>query len=610
MIVDNQPGLGATCLQSGVCHFRAWAPRASRVEVRLLVPEERLLPLQSQPNGYFAAHLPGAPPGSLYFYHLDGGPDRPDPASRCQPRGVHGPSQVVSSHFDWTDGGWSGLPLSEYVLYELHVGTFSPEGTFDAVIGRLAELKQLGITAIELMPVAQFPGTRNWGYDGVYPFAVQHSYGGPAGLKRLVNACHALGLAVVLDVVYNHLGPEGNYLAEFGPYFTDQYRTPWGQAINFDGPDSDETRRYFLENARQWQADFHIDALRLDAVHAIRDFSATPFLAELAADTGRRAQRLNRRFYLIAESDLNDTRLIRRPEQGGLGLHAQWNDDFHHALHALLTGERTGYYEDFGAIEHLARAYRDGLVYAGDYSPHRRRRHGNSARDLPGRRFVVCIQNHDQVGNRMMGDRLSATVSFDSLKLAAAAVVLSPYLPMLFMGEEQGETAPFQYFTSHGDAALIEAVRAGRRAEFAAFRWQGDVPDPQDEATFLRSKLSGPQSESARTLREFYRELFRLRRTVPALANPDETDREVVGWERQRAVMARRRAGDDESLIVLHFGEETTELVLPVPAGTWMKALDSTDPRWRGSGARSPERFDGEALTIGPRAAVLYRRSV
>lgn len=600
--------LGALALEGDRCQFRVWAPQARKVEVRLLTPRERLVPLRPAGSGYHAAVVEGVPPGSRYLYRLDGDRERPDPVSRYQPEGVHGPSAVVERHFDWHDAGWFGLPLSAYVLYELHVGTFTPEGTFDAIIPHLDRLRDLGITALELMPVAQFPGSRNWGYDGVYPFAVQASYGGPAGLKRLVDACHGKGLAVVLDVVYNHLGPEGNYLGAYAPYFTDRYRTPWGQALNYDGPESDEVRRYFIENALQWLTDFHLDALRLDAVHAIRDFSAEPFLAELEAATTLQAERLNRRFYLIAESDLNDARLILPRELGGYGLHAQWSDDFHHALRTLLTGERCGYFEDFGSVEHLARAYRDGYVYAGQYSPHRRRRHGNTARLTAARQFVVFASNHDQVGNRREGDRLSAHLGLDGLKLAAAAVLLSPYVPLLFMGEEYGETAPFQFFTSHGDPDLVEAVRQGRRAEFAAFAWEGEVPDPQDEATFLRSKLC--PTEGHRALWEFTRELLRLRRTVPALALLSREHLEVVCFEPEKCLLLRRWADDDAVFLVFNFKDAAVELQLPVPPGRWHKLLDAAAPQWHGPGSALPETLDADGdvrLTVGARACVVYR---
>jgi maltooligosyltrehalose trehalohydrolase len=376
------PSLGATYLGDGRCRFRLWAPFAQTAAVRIVAPQERLIPMEPHERGYHEATVDGIEPGNLYIYRLDDGKDRPDPASRFQPRGVHGPSQVMDSSFPWEDDSWSGLPLEQYVIYELHAGTFTPEGTFDAIIAHLDRLKELGVTAIELMPVAQFPGDRNWGYDGVDLFAVQSSYGGPAGLKRLVNACHRHGLAVVLDVVYNHLGPEGNYLADFGPYFTDRYRTPWGQAINFDGPGSDEVRRFFIENALYWTTEFHIDGLRLDALHAVFDSSAQPFLEELAAVVHDEADRMGRRVYLFAESDRNDPRFVRSSDSGGYGLDAHWNDDFHHALYTLLTGEQTGYYQDFGKMEDLAKAFREGFIYSGQYSPT-----GSAATALPPATF-------------------------------------------------------------------------------------------------------------------------------------------------------------------------------------------------------------------------------
>jgi maltooligosyltrehalose trehalohydrolase len=490
MELSRSVSLGAISLENNRCQFCVWAPRAHRVEVHLLEPNDRLVPLSPCERGYHEGVLEEVPPGSLYRYRLDGDKERPDPASRFQPQGVHGPSQVVAVACSGQGQPWSGLPLSQYILYELHVGTFTPEGTLDAIIPHLDSLLDLGVTAIELMPLAQFPGSRNWGYDGALLFAVQNSYGGPEALNRFVHACHEKGLAVVLDVVYNHLGPEGNYLGDYGSYFTEEYKTPWGAALNFDGPDSDEVRRFFLQNACYWFTEMHVDALRLDAIHAIKDFSARPFLGELADATRSWSERLNRRLHLIAESNRNDSRVIRPRDLGGYGLDAQWSDDFHHGLHALLTGERTGYYEDFGHIEHLARAYRCGYTYTGQYSLYRRRRHGNAPAGRPATQFVVCSQNHDQVGNRLWGDRVSGLVAFDGLKLAAAAVLLSPYVPLLFMGEEYGETAPFFFFTSHGDPALVEAVRRGRRAELATFRWPGEAPDPQNETAYLAPSCS------------------------------------------------------------------------------------------------------------------------
>src|SRR5437667_2761407 len=475
--------LGAVWLDHNRYRFRVWAPFSKEVHVHIVAPEERLIRMQAN-GGYHKITLDHVAPGTRYVYRLSNGTELPDPASRHQPEGVHGPSEVVDPRFECGDGHWFGLPIENYIIYELHVGTFTPKGTFEAVIPHLDDLAQIGITTIELMPVAQFPGSRNWGYDGVYPFAPQNSYGGPTGLQRMVNAVHTRGLAVALDVVYNHLGPEGNHLPAYRPYFTDRCRTPWGEAINYDGAHSDEVRRYFIENALYWLEEYHFDILRLDAIHSIFDFSASPFLAELKAAVADLSRRLGRQTHLIAESDLNDSRVILPRERGGYGVDGQWSDDFHHALHALLTKERTGYYQDFGDISQLATIFREGWYFRGQYSRFRQRRHGNSTRGLSPSHFVVCSQNHDQVGNRATGQRLSALVDFESQKLAAGATLLSPFVPLLFMGEEYSETAPFQYFTSHLDASLVEAVRRGRREEFAAFGWEGTVPDPQDEGTF------------------------------------------------------------------------------------------------------------------------------
>jgi maltooligosyltrehalose trehalohydrolase len=579
--------------------------------VRIVSPPERAAALARDALGYHHGVVEDVYPGSLYVYRLDGMKERPDPASRFQPKGVHGPSQVVDpSAYSWGNPDWAGFPQEAYILYELHVGAFTPEGTFDAVIPRLDSLKDLGVTAIELMPVAQFPGNRNWGYDGVYPFAVQNSYGGPDGMKRLVDACHRRGMAVILDVVYNHLGPEGNYLGEFGPYFTDRYRTPWGAALNFDGPDSDEVRRFFLENALFWLSDFRVDALRIDAIHGIMDFSAYPFLAELADTVRGLAARENRKIHLIPESDLNDVRAISPREKGGVGLDAQWNDDFHHALHALLTGERKGYYRDFGSLEDLAKAHAEGFVYSGQYSGYRKRRHGSSSRDIPAWRLVVFSQNHDQVGNRAGGERLSRLVSFEALKLAAGIVLLSPFLPLLFMGEEYGETAPFLYFVSHSDEPLVEAVRKGRREEFAAFRWEGGLPDPQDEDTFRRSRLDHELSGVGhhRVLREYYRELIRLRKGHPALSRLSKEAMEVSVYGKEKILLVRRWKGLSQAAAACHFGDSVVSVQLPLPTGEWEKLLDSSEKRWGGSGSAIPEKLDPRketSLSLNPGAFVL-----
>jgi maltooligosyltrehalose trehalohydrolase len=590
-----------------------WAPFANNVQVKLISPEERVVPLERRERGYYQSVIEEVEPSTLYLYRLDGRKERPDPASRFQPHGVHGPSQVVDSHFLWQDESWRGLPWQEWVIYELHVGTFTPKGTFEAIIPHLPELKDLGITAIELMPVAQFPGKRNWGYDGAYPFAVQKSYGGPEELKRLVDSCHQLGLAVVMDVVYNHLGPEGNYLADFGPYFTDRYRGPWGDPINFDGPYSDEVRRFFIENALYWVREFHLDGLRIDAVHGIPDFSARPFLEELAVAVHGQAERLSRWVYLIAESDLNDTRIVRPRELGGFDLDSQWNDDFHHALHTLLTDEDSGYYQDFGELQHLVKAFRQGFVYSGDYSFYRKRRHGNSSRYFPPERFVVFSQNHDQVGNRAQSERLSALVSSEALKLAAGLVLLSPFIPLLFMGEEYGETAPFHYFISHSDPDLIEAVRHGRREEFASFRWQGEPADPQEEATFLRSKLDRELRFQGRhkVLYSFYRELIRLRRELPALRILDKERLQVRGLEQEKVLFWCRWSDEQQAAAAFHFGKQEESLSLPLSEGIWRKQLDSADTTWSGPGSTVPLEIlsGGEvSLRLSPESFALFVR--
>ncbi len=611
--ISAELGLGAILLDGNRCRFNVWAPLAEKVDLHLVSPLEHIKPMERIPGGYYEAIVEGVSGGCSYLYRLDGGKERPDPASRFQPQGVHSFSQVVDPVFPWSDTKWSGLPLSKYILYEIHVGTFTPEGTFEAIIPMIGQLKDLGVTAIELMPVAQFPGERNWGYDGVYPFAVQNSYGGPKGLINLVDACHTQGLAVVLDVVYNHLGPEGNYFVDFGPYFTKAYNTPWGSALNFDQEYSDEVRRYFIENALYWFKDYHIDALRLDAIHAIKDFSAVPFLAELAAATHRCAAELQRRIYLIAESDRNDTRDLIPSNQGGRGLDALWCDDFHHSLHTLLTGENSGYYQDYGTVQHMAAAWRQGLVYTGQYSPFRKHRYGSSAEPAVADKLVVCAQNHDQIGNRLLGDRLSNLVDFESLKLAAFSVILSPYIPLLFMGEEYGETAPFQYFVSHSDPKLIKAVRKGRKAEFAAFSWKGAWPDPQLESTFLNCKLHHELAESGQhqLMRRFYRELILIRQSEPALSRLDKDMLEAVVYEKEEALLVHRWNGQDEALLLFNFSEAPLRLERHLPDGCWQKKLDSADQRWSGPGSLSYDRINAGGdvgVYLQPRSACLFLR--
>jgi maltooligosyltrehalose trehalohydrolase len=558
--------------------------------------------------GYFKVQVPGTQAGSRYLYELDGSIERPDPASRFQPEGVHGPSEVVDlESFPWTDQNWKAPPLTNSVFYELHIGTYTSSGTLRELTCHLPRISELGVTTVELMPVAQFPGARNWGYDGVYPYAVQNSYGGPIDLQRFVNAAHGIGLAVALDVVYNHLGPEGNYLGDFGPYFSSRYKTPWGEAINFDGPDSGPVRQFFIDNAIHWFENYHIDVLRLDAVHGIFDFSAFHFLADLQQQTGAAAKRLGRELTLIAESDLNDSRLLHSREQGGYELPAQWSDDFHHSVHTLLTNEHHGYYADFGHMEDLAVTLREGWRYSGQYSKFRRRRHGNSPRGVSPSHFVVFSQNHDQVGNRARGDRLSQLLDLEALKLAAGVTLLSPFVPLLFMGEEYGETSPFLYFTDHGDRNLQDAVRKGRREEFAEFGWQGEVPDPQDPHTFAKSKLKHDVDEGPHgMLREFYRRLIQFRRENQLGANADLG----VTFDESQKTLAITRSGDARPTIMLfNFAGEVREYRAQVDAGHWFIPIYSAHSEWLGSVEALPQ-FDARAsIALAPKSFLILQRA-
>ena len=596
--------IGAEVTGKERVNFRVWAPKAEKLSVNIFSDGKlMLLPLEKKGKGYFEGESENVHSGDRYMYRLNDGPEFPDPASRYQPEGVHAPSQVIDPYeFTWNDADWKGVPLKDFLIYELHVGAFTREGTFEAIIPCLDYLRELGVTAVELMPVSQFPGSRNWGYDGVYHFAPQNSYGAPDSLKRLVDACHGKGIAVILDVVYNHLGPEGNYLGNYGYYFTDKYRTSWGDAINFDGAYSDEVRHFFISNALYWVMEYHIDALRIDAIHGIFDFSARHFLKELAGAVHEKAEELGRKIYVIAESDLNDVRVINPLEIGGFGLDAQWNDDFHHALRVLLTGDRKGYYEDFGGIEQLQKAFREGFIYSGLYSSHRKRRHGSSTKDRPAHQLVVFSQNHDQVGNRMQGDRLSQTQSFEKLKLAAGAVILSPYIPLLFMGEEYGETAPFQYFVSHGDQALIDAVRRGRKEEFSSFEWKGEVPDPQAESTFMNSKIDINRRRDGdhRRLLEFYGKLIRMRKEMPAFYHSGKERMEVQSRPEEKVLLMRRWFEDDEVFCIYNFNEQGAGIESELPEGTWEEILNSCEEKTHASGSR---------MYVGPYCFAVYRKT-
>jgi maltooligosyltrehalose trehalohydrolase len=628
--------VGATPEGAGSWRVLVWAPHAERVAIRHRpsdadpsdAAEVKLEPLD---HGYHAATIEGPSHGDRYAFVLDDTSEElPDPASRWQPDGVHGASAFVdATHLrnGRTPPPTPHLALPRYVLYELHVGTFTEDGTFGSAIDRLDALAELGVTAVEIMPVAQFAGRRNWGYDGVFPYAAQDSYGGPEGLARLVDACHERGLAVVLDVVYNHLGPEGNVLPRFGPYFTDEYSTPWGDAVNVAGHGSDAVRRYFIGNALWWLDAIGVDALRLDAIHGIVDPTAVPFLLELSRAVHALGDERGRTLHLIAESALHDVRVVRPEPLGGLGIDAQWDDDFHHALRTVVTGEREGYYADYGTIDDLATVYERAFVLVERPSTARGRRHGNDPVGEPGWRFVVSVQNHDQVGNRKDGDRPSATLDATTLVTMAAAMCLSPFLPLLFMGEEHGETAPFQYFVDHSDPDLLRAVREGRAAEFADFAWEGDVPDPADEETFRRSTIRHELVERSphREIRAAYAELLRLRRTVPALASSSlrsirtEVDRAatsltILRLHDEDPALAGVLGRDDtrDAMIVLALGEAPAHTDRLIP-GRWQLAFDAADTRWGGSGSGSPHtveiREDGAmrtAIELPRRTALLY----
>ncbi len=521
---------------------RVWAPAYGLVD--LVVGDERA-PMAAEKGGWFNSPTP-LPPGTDYAFALDGGEPLPDPRAPWLPNGVHGPGRTVDhGAFAWTDAAWHGFHLPSAVLYELHTGTFTPEGTFEAAVARLDHVVDLGVTAIEVMPVAQFPGVHGWGYDGVGLFAPHHAYGGPDGLKRLVDASHARGLGVVLDVVYNHLGPSGNHLARFGPYFTDRYSTPWGDAINLDGPGSDEVRAFILDNALMWLRDCHLDGLRLDAVHELVDHSSVHILEELAIEVDRLSATLGRPLHLIAETDRNDPRVVRSRKAGGYGLAAQWCDDVHHVLHVALTDERDGYYADYsGDVSDIAYALQHAYLFDGRGSQDRGRTHGRPADDLPGHRFVVALQNHDQVGNRATGERTSHLLSVARRKVGAALLLTSPFTPMLFQGEEWSASAPFLYFTNYDDADLGRAVAEGRREEFAAFGWSPDeVPDPQDAATHRLSILDWDELDMGEhaELLDWHRRLIALRRSTPDLLD-DRLERVLVRADDKARTLVVERA--------------------------------------------------------------------
>lgn len=585
-MIDNEKLLpGVRFNEFGDANVVVWAPESEEVGL-LLIESGNQLPLQKQAFGYWSLRTDALRPGDIYQFVVKG-KSLPDPASLWQPQGVHGPSAAYDlKNFTWTDRDLPQVALKDYIIYELHTGTFTEEGTLAAMESKLDYLVGLGINAIEIMPVSQFAGQRNWGYDGVLPYCVQDSYGGPEALQHLVNACHEKGLAVILDVVYNHIGPEGNVLPQYGPYFTDKYNTPWGDALNFDDAWCDGVREYFIQNVLMWFRDFHIDALRMDAVHAIKDMSPVHILQEMKTRVDELAAETGKSHYLIIEMDLNDTRFINPVSKGGYGMDGQWVDEFHHALRVSSGQQRSGYYSDFEPITSLAKSYKDAYVYDGAFSEHRKRKFGVRADGHPGEQFVVFSQNHDHVGNRMLGERTSQLVSFEMQKLLAGAVFLSPYLPMLFMGEEYSESNPFMYFVSHTDPELAEAVRKGRKREFAAFHIEGEAPDPMGVETFNSSKLqwSLPEQEPHKTMLHFYKTLIQLRKTQPALRSMDRDAIEVEPDAANETITLRRWASGQEIIAILNFSKSVRETWLPEQNWDWKKLTASSDEQFNGQG--------------------------
>jgi maltooligosyltrehalose trehalohydrolase len=589
---------GASVRGDGTTEFRVWAPNLTNLSVRILAKQHgeqtRTIPMTQMDgtNSEFTAVVSDVGPGTDYFYLVEGERERPDPVSRWQPRGVHGPTSVVDpASFHWSDQSWSGIPFQNFIIYEFHPGTFTREGTFESAIPRLPYLRDLGITALEIMPVAEFPGNRNWGYDGASLYAPQSTYGGPDGMKKLVDACHQQGLAVVLDVVYNHLGPEGNYLPEFAPCFTDAYQTPWGKAINFDGPQSDGIRRFFIDNALYWLTEYHVDALRLDAIHGIYDFRARHILDELSEAFQNQARQLKRQAWLIAESDLEDVRIINPRAQGGYALNAQWHDDFHHALYTLLTPQREGFLMDFGTIADLAKSIRDGFVFDWKYSRYRRRHHGSSSQDRPGEQFVGFIQNHDQIANTSRGKRLSSLVSAGQQKLAAVLTLCSPFVPLLFMGEEYGETNPFFYFTSFEDHDLASAVSEGRKRELGSHCSESDFADPQALSTFERCRMDWSKAAISPHVEilHLYRDLIALRKQNPSLGNCRKDLTEIQFDEQKKwLVMKRSDASGTCALLVFNFAAEAQPIPVAGSSHSWRRALWTGDAVYGGNSELRP----------------------
>jgi len=543
--------------------IRVWAPMAKNVLCRFYQKDMEIA-LKPQQYGYWHAETDLLAAGDLYWISVDGN-ELPDPISLSQPEGVHGPSKVVDLTFSWTDNDYRPPALSDFIIYELHVGTFTSSHDFDGVIKKIPYLKDLGITAIEIMPVAQFPGERNWGYDGVFPFAVQHSYGGASEFQRLVNSCHEANIAVILDVVYNHLGPEGNYFSNYGPYFTDKYHTPWGNALNYDDSYCHGQRDLVLNNVRMWFEDFHIDALRLDAVHAIKDFNAVHILQQIRKETDEIIAKSEKSHFLFIECDLNDRRFLDPLAKNGFGMDAQWLDEFHHSLRVSVGEPKKGYYEEFNGLADLVKAYEKAYVFDGNYSPHREKFFGTDTLGIKGDHFIVFCQNHDQVGNRMMGDRAASLYPVETTRLMAFAVFISPYLPLLFMGEEWGTERAFPYFTSHSDPKLVEQVRQGRKKEFEDFFEDSEFLDPQDETIFRNTVLNWDEQDSEVHQKHlsYYRSLIAFRKTNPVLKNIQRDEMTAKCLPDQKVLILAMKKNESSLFVMMNFSAAVQQVTLP-----------------------------------------------
>ncbi|QIA09073.1 malto-oligosyltrehalose trehalohydrolase [Draconibacterium halophilum] len=591
------------------CEFNTWAPKANKVQLELC-QSGQLIEMQPQQRGYWSATIENTKPGTRYKYRLNDSQSYPDPASLSQPDGVHEASEVVNlKNFEWTDDDWKNIPLKEMIQYELHTGTFSSTGNFDEIRQKLKYFKELGINTIEILPVAQFSGHRNWGYDGVYPFAVQNSYGGAHELMTLVNECHKNGIAVILDVVYNHFGPEGNYVGNFGHYFSGKYSTPWGKPINFDEAYSDGVRNYIIQNVLMWCRDFHIDGLRLDAVHSIFDFGAKHIMQELAEKLDVLSHETGWEHYLIAESHLNDVKYISPVSSGGYGLDAQWSDDFHHAIHTLTTNERNSYYMDFGETQQLSKSIKDVFVFDGQYSEFRKKTYGNSTANNPGEQFVIFNQNHDQVGNRMNGDRLISLTDFETAKTIAATMFVTPNVPMLFMGEEYGERNPFYYFVSHQDPELNRLVREGRKEEFKDFYDNtNNAVDPDSTEAFENSKLSWNIEDNAEKKAMFgcYQTLIRLRKEHPVLQLTDKNNLKIS--EQGKLIVLERWQEERRLFAVINFEDKEKSLkVQPNTNKPLTRIFGSSEKSWNGPGEITPKSIvAGDEISVNKKSIVIY----